>query len=1068
MRIKRRIQLASLAMAMAGVGTAHAGDVTITTATTTPLTTSNPDGSAVAGDITVADGGSITVTAGQTAITVNTSNDVTINGQLASNDANNTTGILLQGGNTGQINNSGTIQLLESFTLTDTDNDGDLDGNFAAGTNRYGIFLQAGPTFTGDIFGDGQISIEGNNSGAIRLDSLLTGDLSSSGALSVIGDNSTVVAINSSAGVTGDVSLSGVVSAQGQNSVGLLVNAPIGGELSLSGTWTITGYHSIIPPADQSTLEAEDLEQAGSAIQINASVAGGVTLEGIGVENDQDDDGDGTLNETDDNAGLSLTQAGAAPAVLVRADSANIVLGPNAAGFGMHVRGGINASGIYDGISSAAIRIEGDGLGATATLTGGLAIDGSISAGAAGASAYSLYIGDDAIVPQILVRGTVLTNVSSDAAQTSFGILLSNGATATTLTNSGAIAANYFGETGGAVAIRDLSGSLATITNSGQITAAIVATDDNLTDDVPPPPVTGSAIAIDVSTSSANVLLQQIAPVAFTDDDAFDDVTAGAARIVGDILFGSGDDTINLLSGTIAGDVAFGAGADVFNINNGAVFTGHIADSNGALTLNVANGALNYLGGALNITSGTVGANGVLSIVLSDVPAETTFIQSSGTFTFAAGAQILPVVPAGLPVSGSQIFLTATGGLIGAANVTGLVTGPNTPFLYDTSIVVDGGDPNSLAAVFDLKTAVDLGLSANQSIAYDPILAALRLDPNASAAMAAITSEYEFFDAYEDLMPNYSSASTEIAATAIQQMQSATSNRMAATRMQGLDEVSVWGQEIAYGLTREPPSTNSQEFRGQGFGFAGGIDGPTDNGAMFGLSGSFLATEVEEPGRPDGEISAWFAQANAYYATAVGPIDLDFIVGAGAGKMQSRRFVEIGNPVAFRALSEADWLTYEGHGAIRASAPMSAGWFTLTPQAALTYVAINEDGYTEEGGGAAVDYEVDSAFSQRLWGDVGLELSANWELGGNSVISPRIYGGYRANLIDDETERTVQFVSGGSPFTLTDEGIGDGAPLVGIGVDATNGYSTFSIGYEGEFGDQVERHSLNAAIRFRF
>jgi uncharacterized protein with beta-barrel porin domain len=283
-----------------------------------------------------------------------------------------------------------------------------------------------------------------------------------------------------------------------------------------------------------------------------------------------------------------------------------------------------------------------------------------------------------------------------------------------------------------------------------------------------------------------------------------------------------------------------------------------------------------------------------------------------------------------------------------------------------------------------------------------------------------------------------------------------------------LDEVSVWGQEIAYGLTREPPSTNSQEFRGQGFGFAGGIDGPTDNGAMFGLSGSFLATEVEEPGRPDGEISAWFAQANAYYATAVGPIDLDFIVGAGAGKMQSRRFVEIGNPVAFRALSEADWLTYEGHGAIRASAPMSAGWFTLTPQAALTYVAINEDGYTEEGGGAAVDYEVDSAFSQRLWGDVGLELSANWELGGNSVISPRIYGGYRANLIDDETERTVQFVSGGSPFTLTDEGIGDGAPLVGIGVDATNGYSTFSIGYEGEFGDQVERHSLNAAIRFRF
>ena len=37
-----------------------------------------------------------------------------------------------------------------------------------------------------------------------------------------------------------------------------------------------------------------------------------------------------------------------------------------------------------------------------------------------------------------------------------------------------------------------------------------------------------------------------------------------------------------------------------------------------------------------------------------------------------------------------------------------------------------------------------------------------------------------------------------------------------------------------------------------------------------------------------------------------------------------------------------------------------------------------------------------------------------------------------------------------------------------LGIDATNGYSTFSLSYEGEFGDQVDRHSLNASIRFRF
>src|SRR5690606_3140669 len=129
-------------------------------------------------------------------------------------------------------------------------------------------------------------------------------------------------------------------------------------------------------------------------------------------------------------------------------------------------------------------------------------------------------------------------------------------------------------------------------------------------------------------------------------------------------------------------------------------------------------------------------------------------------------------------------------------------------------------------------------------------------------------------------MPSYAGGATEVAATAIQQMQGATSNRLAATRLQDLDDVSVWAQEIAYGLDRQPPSANGQEFRGQGFGFAFGIDGPLDNGALFGLSASFIASEVEEPGRPEGEISAWFGQANAYLGTAMGPIDLDFIAGA--------------------------------------------------------------------------------------------------------------------------------------------------------------------------------------------
>ena len=96
MRIRRKIELAGLAVALAGgvSGTAEAGDRTISTAVTTPVVTSNPDGSTVAGDVTVTSTGSITVAAGQSAITVDSNNDVTVDGQLLSTtNADNVTGI---------------------------------------------------------------------------------------------------------------------------------------------------------------------------------------------------------------------------------------------------------------------------------------------------------------------------------------------------------------------------------------------------------------------------------------------------------------------------------------------------------------------------------------------------------------------------------------------------------------------------------------------------------------------------------------------------------------------------------------------------------------------------------------------------------------------------------------------------------------------------------------------------------------------------------------------------------------------------------------------------------------
>lgn len=1070
----RGFHLAGLAAALAGAGAAsnaQAADLTVSTSTTTPVVTSNANGGP--GNVTVSSTGTITVTTGQTAVTVDSNNNVSNAGILTSNDANNSTGIHLLAGHNGTITNTGSINLVESYVLTDTDSDGNLDGAFATGLNRNGILLDGVGTFTGDITSSGPITIEGQNSAAIRLDSLLTGNLTSTGVISLTGENSTAIAINGGAGhgVTGNVIIRGSVDVRGQNSSGLQVNAPIGGQLRINGGWSVTGFHSTTVPADQSTLDPEDLLIGGPAIGIHYSVAGGVTIEGIGVEDDVDDDGDGQTEaqgDTNDDNSANIASIGSSPALLIQSDpSANLVLGPIAtgtgAGYGLDIRGSVSSAGAFDNIGATTILLQGSA-GATVSTSNGIVIDGVVTTSAVEADAYGLRVGAFATVPTILVRRIFTTSVGSESADTAHGFYFDPGATVNALNNSTTIVTSLFGETGNAVAITDRSNTLATITNSGSITAQVVATDSNPTDNIPPPPVTGSAIAIDVSTSTIGVTVNQIADVPFTDDDTVDDDAASRpdVKIVGDILFGSGADTLNVQKGAITGNVSFGAGADNFILDNGATYFGRMTDSGGDLTINVVNGVMALNGGTLNMTAGHFGANAQLGVVLSNTPADTTVINASGTVTFDAGARVVPIVPTGLPVSGTQTFLTA-GSIVGGSNVTGAITTEGVPYLYNLSISQVG---NSLQAGYLLKTPTQLGLNRNQSIAFDPIIAAARLDSTVSLALSQLDNQYDFFNAYEDLMPTYSSAVTELAATAIQQMQSAATNRLNTTRINNIHETSVWAQEIGYALDRQPASVNGQDFRGHGFGIAGGIDGPLDNGAMFGLALSFISSEMEEPGRPQGQIAASYGQFNAYLGTALGPIDLDFVGGAGVGKLSERRYVQIGT---FNALTTADWWSYEGHGAVRASAPMRvANWLVISPQAALTYIALQENGYTESGGGAAIDYEANDQFSQRLWADLGLDFAARFQMQNRTVIQPHLYAGYRANAIDDAAERTFRFVSTGTEFTLQDEPLGNGGPLVGLGIDATNGYSTFSLSYEGEFGDQVDRHSLNASIRFRF
>lgn len=1050
-------------------------DTTISDDRTTGVATSTVNGGAP-DNIIVSSSGSIDVSSGA-AVTVDSNHDVSNAGELGSTDDSNTTGILIEGGVTSDITITGQINLDENYSTSDSDSDGDHDTPFAQGNNRVGIWLQGPGALTGniDLSAGASMLIEGNTSAAIRLDSLLDGDLTSYAAITVTGNDSIAFDINQ--GVTGDVEIGGTVQVQGIGSAGVDITGDVGGAFTLRGGVSVTGFRSTSRPTSQDVLDdldADDLGLGGPAVAVRASVAGGVLIDGVGVEDDEDDDGDGateegadpnvtTDNDLNDDLTASIQSFGSAPALLITTSGADVALsaivdardGFNGFNVGLANRGGIIAAGVYDNIEATAIRIEGLG-GDTVTVAGGFLNDGTITAAASEANATALYIGQDAIVPAIVTRNRISSVVSSVSADTAYGVRIASGATVASFDNRGLVEAELRGDEGDAIAFIDETGDVATINNSGTISATI----DNGVE-----AFTGDAVAIDVSANTTGVTLTQLPTITFTDDDGDNAASVQDVAIIGDIRFGSGGDTLDVQSGTITGDIFFGAGADELFISGGAVVSGILNDTGGDLVIDVQDGELALTGGTLDLTSANFGADSILRISISSDPLESTLVDASGTITFAAGATVAPVLLEGLPVDGSVVFLQA-GSLVGGANVEQVLSGEGVPWVYNIEIAVSAGDPNALEARYALKTAAELGLNANETAAFAPLIDALRLDDAASAAFANLDSEEDFFEAFNDMLPNFSSASAELALTAISRGQSATTNRLAGARMGELRTDSAWIQEIAFAVERDAPSFGV-DYEGSGFGFAAGFDGPLAPGMFLGLSAAFTTSEVEETDR-EGTISASFGQVNAYLGGGLGPLQWDIVAGGGAGFFSADRQISFGG---FSAETEAEWMGYEGHAMGQVGLPLRLGdRFSITPRASIVYIGLREDGYEEEGGGVAIDLVVDESTTTRMWSDAVVDIA--WRFGnaagGGAEITPKLSFGYRANIADDPAERTVRFGAGGTPFTLIDEEIGEGGPLLGFSLTGGNDHTQVSLIYEGEFADTIDRHSFNAALRFRF
>jgi hypothetical protein len=1132
----RKLLAAAAALAPLMVASGAAAEVVISTARTTPILTSNATGSA-ADNIRLAGGGSIAVTTG-TAVTVDSSHSIDLDSNSTitmSNSASGSTGILVNGGNTANVIVGGAITVDDGVTsATDTDKDGDGDGPFATGSNRYGVRVSGAAPLTGNILVEpgGSILVRGNDSYAISLESALNGNVSIFGNLTVSGDN--VYGFRNTGAVSGNVLFSGAsISAVGQNAVGLAVDGAVTGRVQIQGSIASTGYRYTTAPISGvgytnipsetlvlEDLDADDLLQGGPAVRVAANVGGGVLLgtapvyllgvdgddDHDGVKNgDEDDDGDGVKNSEDtdrDGDGIldanegnsSLASYGKAPALLIGSTTNSVALGVVGTGdlaYGLVNKGAINAYGVYDNVDALAVQI-GAGGGQTTTIAGGFNNSGVITAQALTANATAVSIGAGASLPTLINSGTIGGQAITENANTATGIVIAAGANVGSVVNRGSLAAAVAGEKASAYALRDLSGSVTSLTNTGLISATITPTDsatdlDDADTDASNEVITGSAVAIDLRANTTGVTFIQSGEVGRsnvdtdgdgiydntdTDDDGDgipdaqdtsdnDDDNDGVYNVdepsvVGSILLGSGADTVDLRNGQVLGDIAFGAGADTFSISGGALYRGVLSDSDGQLAINVTNGTLDARQKtALNVTSLNIGADGDLIVTVDPKNNTAGGFNVSGTANIATGAG-LGVNFASL-VQGTQRFNVIHAGTLNLGAIDASSIAANSPYLFVTSVGADVAAGNVYIDARQ-RTAAEAELKGVEASAYDAFYSALDDNSLIQNAFLSQNTRTGFIGLYEQMLPDHSGGPLLSLASGVDAVTRALTGRNASA---GEGETSAWLQEINFYADKD--RTDTYGFKSEGFGVAGGVERGTGFGA-FGLSVAFTSSDIKDPEAKAEEVLSasltelglyWRAQGQAWttWARAAG----------GYASFDSKRAL-VGDGIYLN--NQASWNGLTLALAAGASYERNFGRLNIRPEVYAEYFGLSEDAHTESGGGAGFDLDIDKR-TGHVFSSVAA-VNIGYGFGSNGWIRPEVRLGWRQNISVDGGETIGRFTSGGPDFRLTPASIEGGGPIAGFRLSVGNELGMLSLNADAEMLENYVRYTLLLRASFKF
>ncbi|MBS0472413.1 MAG: autotransporter domain-containing protein [Proteobacteria bacterium] len=1097
---KRSLMLSAAAVAL--LTTPALADTTLTTVSNTAHKTSTD------GNLTINSGAGITLkTATNPLLTIDSSNTVNNGGTLLATDIGSVTAVQIDAsGLTGSFLNNGSINLT------------------GKGESKQAIYLTGSSSFTGNITLDSGsvVTVVGNSSHGIVADigSTLNGDLLLGGTMSLspTSAGSTAASGLSIASLAGTINGNVIIAAgssytaTGMGAQGISVSGTIAGCNSAVvsgcteiGTFSNSGVIAVAGAATRSSTSVNP--ESGSALIIGGSIAGGILNNGPGSSSDT------TTSATIQANGSSTATLVIAPqllsAITIGKDAADLV-NPD---YSFINRGVISASPLDPNLSSHAIVIAGTSSTVNTTFAGGFFNSGAIIASAtnidpgAAVTATALDIEDFVTLPSITVSGQsgsaslgiIAATVTGPEGGVANAISISgtSGTSVPTITigPGGRVIATATATDPGkaglttlsAIAIRDVSNSLTTLTNAGTITATATTLTNG---------ATSIAHAVDASLNTVALNFEN------------------TGSVTGDVLFGSGADTYYILGtnpttsvATQKGDINFGystGGVDTLHVGQFANVAGSVTaqgdldvliDQNGTLTIQnaITTSGTNVQVRDLTVAAGSSSTAGTLNITVTQGDGSIPVIDVSRDATIGLGANLNVSYGSLISSSGTYTLIqTATGHLVidsaDVARYNAAIGGSNVPWLFNSAgvsyVADDGAGHSQLLLTVDPKSASQLNLTGYAKTLFPLANAAIAVDADLGAAMiAGVNSDADAQKAYDAFAPDVSGGTRAIAVSITDQGTGVVAARQRALRLFGKQpgDLTLWGNEFGQyisnqgGNVTQAGSTSAAEpgFKDHGFGFSLGIDEGSASNGWFGAAFTFYSGDVAEGGdRTSKSNSLWYL-LSGYTDWRGKGLFVDTQVTVGYGNIKGKRQLILTLPASNTTFTrEADSKRAALLGAIglTVGANLRYGALAVIPQLSIDGMSLREEGYTETGGGNGFDLAVKPYYGNSLRVFFGSEFRTDLDVG-DFYLQPSARLGYRFDLLNDPTKLHAQFadlntsVSGnqpGTPFTLQGPDPSRGNAVAGFNLGATTENWTIGLSYDFVRGSHNETEQVGA------